>query len=102
MASFTSGGVSTRTGSEEGTLIDVLGAAVEGVEVEVGAVSALWLLMMASTMAGTGAGALAGLAAPVGAAAAVTGFLLLDRKPKIPFLAGAAAAALEDDALAAV
>jgi hypothetical protein len=48
----------------------------------------LWLLIIASTIAG------AELGAAVGVGAAVVGFLLLDRKPKMPFLPAAAAAAV--------
>jgi hypothetical protein len=95
MASLTSGGVCTRRASGAIGLATVVGAA--GAEVTVaGALaaagaktgSALWLLIIASTIAG------AELGAAVGVGTAVVGFLLLDRKPKIPFLPAAAAAAV--------
>jgi hypothetical protein len=94
MASFTSGGVCTRRASGAIGLATVVGAAGTAAEALAGALtaagaktgSALWLLIIASTIAG------AELGAAVGVGAAVVGFLLLDRKPKMPFLPAAAAA----------
>jgi hypothetical protein len=95
MASFTSGGVCTRRASGALGLATVVGAAgaeatAAGALTATGARtgSALWLLIIASTIAG------AELGAAVGVGAAVVGFLLLDRKPKMPFLPAAAAAAV--------
>jgi hypothetical protein len=96
IASLTSGGVCTRRASGAIGLATVVGAAGTEAGAAIGALTAagaktgsvLWLLIIASTIAG------AELGAAVGVGTAVVGFLLLDRKPKIPFLPAAAAAAV--------